>query len=36
VYRATVPWGPPFPPGLAEELFASVGFDAASSRREPA
>ena len=36
VYRATVPWGPPFPPGLAEELFASVGFDAASIRREPA
>jgi hypothetical protein len=26
VYRATVPWGPPFPPGLAEELLASVGF----------
>jgi hypothetical protein len=31
VYRATVPWGPPFPPGLAEELFASVGLDGASS-----
>jgi hypothetical protein len=28
VYRARVPWGPPFPPGLAEELLASVGFDA--------
>ena len=27
VYRATVPWGPPFPPGLADELLASVGFD---------
>jgi hypothetical protein len=27
VYRATVPWGPPFPPGLAEELVASVGLD---------
>jgi hypothetical protein len=25
VYRATVPWGPPFPPNLAEELLASVG-----------
>jgi hypothetical protein len=25
VYRATVPWGPPFPPGLAGELLASVG-----------
>jgi hypothetical protein len=31
VYRATVPWGPPFPPGLAEELLASVGLG-----REPA
>jgi hypothetical protein len=29
VYRATVPWGPPFPPGLADELLASVGLDAA-------
>jgi hypothetical protein len=28
VYRATVPWGPPFPPGLADELLASVGLDA--------
>jgi hypothetical protein len=36
VYRATVPWGPPFPPGLAEELFASVGFDAASRRGQSA
>jgi hypothetical protein len=35
VYRATVPWGPPFPPGLAEELLASVGLGAASPR-EPA
>jgi hypothetical protein len=25
VYRATVPWGPPFPPSLAEELLAGVG-----------
>ncbi|MGH2993057.1 MAG: hypothetical protein ACRDL1_05920 [Solirubrobacterales bacterium] len=24
VYRATVPWGPPFPPRLAEELLASL------------
>jgi hypothetical protein len=27
VYRATVPWGPPFPPGLAEELLTSVGVE---------
>ena len=32
VYRALVPWGPPFPPGLAEELFASAGFETASRR----
>jgi hypothetical protein len=32
VYRATVPWGPPFPTGLAEELLASVGL----GDREPA
>jgi len=37
VYRATVPWGPPFPPGLAEELLASVGLGAAcgQSTAEP-
>jgi hypothetical protein len=29
VYRATIPWGPPFRPGLAEELFKSVGLDSA-------
>ena len=34
VYRALVPWGPPFQPGLAEEIFASVGLDAARSVRE--
>ena len=34
VYRATVPWGPPFAPGLAEELFASVGLESASSSGE--
>jgi hypothetical protein len=28
VYRAKVPWGPPFPPRLAEELLASAGLDA--------
>jgi hypothetical protein len=33
VYTARVPWGPPFPPGLAEELLASVGFGAASGRQ---
>jgi hypothetical protein len=38
VYRATVPWGPPFPHGLAEELLAGVGLDAAGAagRRESA
>jgi hypothetical protein len=38
VYQATVPWGPPFPPGLGEELLASVGLPgvAPSDRREPA
>jgi hypothetical protein len=25
VYRATIPWGPPFRPGLPEELFERVG-----------
>jgi hypothetical protein len=25
VYRGRVPWGPPFPPGLAEEILVSVG-----------
>lgn len=32
VYRARVPWGPPFPPGLAEELLASVGLGSASAQ----
>jgi hypothetical protein len=34
VYRALVPWGPPFQPGLAEELFAGVGLDASSGPEE--
>jgi hypothetical protein len=25
IYRARVPWGPPFPPGLGEELLARTG-----------
>jgi len=28
VYRAKVPWGPPFRAGLVEELLANVGIDA--------
>lgn len=36
VFRATIPWGPPFPSGLAEELLTSVGLGTPSSRREPA
>lgn len=34
VYRARVPWGPPFPAGLAEGLLASVGLGAASERAD--
>lgn len=30
VYRATIPWGPPFSPGLAEELLASMGMQPAT------
>jgi hypothetical protein len=26
VYRARLPWGPPFPPGLAQGLLAEMGF----------
>jgi hypothetical protein len=36
VYRATVPWGPPFPPGLADELLASVRHSAPSGRQRNA
>jgi hypothetical protein len=36
VYRATVPWGPPFAASLAERLLAGVGLDAVSSRRRAA
>ncbi len=28
VYRARIPWGPPFPPRLAEEILASAGLGA--------
>lgn len=28
VYRARIPWGPPFPPGIAEEILANVGLSA--------
>jgi hypothetical protein len=35
VYRATVPWGPPFPPGLAQELFTSVDVGVPSRHRAP-
>jgi hypothetical protein len=35
VYRAVVPWGPPFPPRLAERLLAGVGLDIEQERREP-
>jgi hypothetical protein len=34
IYRARVPWGPPFRPGLAEELLASVGLGAVSGRTD--
>ena len=30
IYRARVPWGPPFPAGIAEELLGSVGLGSAS------
>jgi hypothetical protein len=32
VYRATVPWGPPFPPRLAEQLLVGVGLLGESRR----
>jgi hypothetical protein len=35
VYRATVPWGPPFPPGLAQELLTSVDVAVPSRHRAP-
>jgi hypothetical protein len=34
LYRAVVPWGPPFPPRLAERLLAGVGLDIEQERRE--
>jgi hypothetical protein len=30
-----VPWGPPFPAGLAERLMADIGLDIEGQRREP-
>ncbi len=36
VYRARIPWGPSFPPGLAEELLFSVGMEAPGRRVAPA
>jgi hypothetical protein len=35
VYRAVVPWGPPFPPRLAERLLTGVGLDIEGERRGP-
>jgi hypothetical protein len=35
VYRATVPWGPPFPPRLAERLLAGAGLEIEQERRDP-
>ena len=35
VYRASVPWGPPFPAGLAERLMADIGLDIEQERRPP-
>jgi hypothetical protein len=35
VYRARIPWGPPFQPALAEEILASVGIRAASRPGTP-
>jgi hypothetical protein len=32
LYRGSVPWGPPFPSGLAEELLEGVGLGATSGR----
>ena len=35
IYRAIVPWGPPFAPGLAAEILAAVGLaEPASSGRQ--
>jgi hypothetical protein len=36
VYRARVPWGPPFPPRLAEELLVRLGLVGESRRAEAA
>ena len=36
VFRATVPWGPPFEPGLAGELLAAAGLDSPASERSKA
>jgi hypothetical protein len=37
IYRAIVPWGPPFPPGLAEELLVRTGtMSDPAEPREPA
>jgi hypothetical protein len=33
VYRGSVPWGPPFPPGLADELLAAVGLGPTAHRK---
>jgi hypothetical protein len=36
LYRARIPWGPPFPGGLAEELLATVrGAASRQSDRDP-
>ncbi len=32
VYQATIPWGPPFPPGLAEGLLEAVGLREGASK----
>lgn len=33
VLRATIPWGPPFPPNLARELVAAAGLEAEATPR---
>lgn len=35
VLRARIPWGPPFPPRLVEEMLAEVGFDTPPADDDP-
>lgn len=36
VFRAVIPWGPPFPPGVADDLAAAIEAELADAVAEPA